>query len=270
MALSYEFPRLAGELRLGGPESPIGGRRIALLEQIADTGSLTAAARAVGISYKNAWDSIHTMNNLAQSALVVGTPGGTGGGGSRLTAHGEQLLRVYRAAAEEQRRFLARLNQRLDTLDDDLNLIGRLTMQTSARNQFHGQVVSMTQGTVNTEVVMQLSGGTQLAATVTHSSAETLGIGEGTNLTALIKASWVIIGPSEADAVSLSTRNRITGTVTRIQTDEVNAEIVLQLAGDNTLAAVITRASADSLALTMGDTATAFFKASSVILMQSD
>ncbi len=210
------------------------------------------------------------MNNLANSALVIGTPGGTGGGGSRLSERGERLLRVYQAAAEEQKRFLARLNRRLDALDDDLNLIGRLAMQTSARNQFHGHVVSMTQGTVNTEVVMQLSGGTQLAATVTQTSAETLGIASGTNLTALIKASWIIIGAGEAEAVSLSTRNRVKGTVASIQTDEVNAEIVLQLAGDNTLAAVITRASADSLALTVGDKATAFFKASNVILMQPD
>ncbi|NNC24458.1 TOBE domain-containing protein [Salinisphaera sp. USBA-960] len=261
---------IAGDLRIGGSDSPIGSQRIALLEQIAATGSLAAAARAVGLSYKGAWDAVHAMNNLSDNALVVAATGGTGGGGSHLSARGEQLVRVYRAAAEEQKRFIARLNQRIDFLQSDLDLVGRLAMQTSARNQFYGHVVSVTRGAVNAEVMLELSGGAQLAATITNASADNLAIDNETRLIALIKASEIILAAGHTPAVSLSTRNQLTGTVTTITRDNVNAEIVLQLAGNNTIAAVITRSSADTMGLAEGEAATAFFKASSVILAQCE
>lgn len=261
---------LAGELRIGGSNSPIGSKRIALLEQIESTGSITAAARAVGLSYKGAWDAVHAMNNLADSALVIGSTGGSDGGGSRLSARGEQLVRVYRAAAEEQARFLERLNRRVDTLDDDLNLMGRLAMQTSARNQLYGQVVSINPGSVNTEVVISLAGGTHLAATITRASSDHLAIEPDVDVTALIKASWIVIAGGDPSQARLSTRNQIAGTIESITTDDVNAEVVLRLAGNNMLAAVITRDSLDAMALVIGETATALFKASSVILARPD
>lgn len=261
---------LAGELRIGGFESPIGGKRIALLEQIAATGSITAAARAVGLSYKGAWDAIHAMNNLSDAALVIGTTGGAGGGGSHLSARGEQLVRVYRAAAEEQARFLARLNRRVDLLGDDINLMGRLALQTSARNQLYGEVVSVSGKGVNADVVIELGGGTRMTATITHASADNLALETGTAVAALIKASWIVIEAGDATDAQASARNQLIGTVDAITTDEANAEILLRLAGDNTLAAVVPRDRADGLALTEGDRATARFKASSVILARPD
>lgn len=61
-------------------------QRIALLAQIAELGSITRAAKAVGISYKGAWDAIDELNNLAERPLVERSVGGKGGGGARLTA----------------------------------------------------------------------------------------------------------------------------------------------------------------------------------------
>ena len=71
-------------------------QRIALLAQIAELGSITRAAKAVGISYKGAWDAIDELNNLAERPLVERSVGGKGGGGARLTAEGERLLALYR------------------------------------------------------------------------------------------------------------------------------------------------------------------------------
>ncbi|WP_324778107.1 winged helix-turn-helix domain-containing protein, partial [Ralstonia pickettii] len=74
---------LDGTIWLRAGEDNWGGRgRIELLAAIGQTGSITAGAKAVGLSYKAAWDAIDTMNNLAGEPLVVRTTGGKGGGGS--------------------------------------------------------------------------------------------------------------------------------------------------------------------------------------------
>lgn len=109
-------------------------QRISLLAQISELGSITRAAKAVGISYKGAWDAIDELNNLAERPLVERSVGGKGGGGARLTAEGERLLALYR-------RLEALQAQVLQAAEDaeDLNLIGRLMLRTSARNQLHGR-----------------------------------------------------------------------------------------------------------------------------------
>ena len=66
--------------------------RVALLEKLAERGSITAAAKALGVSYKGAWEAIEALNNLSDAPLVERTVGGTGGGGTRLTKHGEKVL----------------------------------------------------------------------------------------------------------------------------------------------------------------------------------
>ena len=269
--MTSDVSHLEGQLHLGPRQGGIGARRIALLEAIGQTGSITAAAKAVGLSYKGAWDAVNAANNLADTPLVERTTGGAGGGGTQLTERGQRLVATYRAAEAEQQRFLEQLNRRLAHLaGDDLNLMERLAMQTSARNQLLGRVTGVKRGTVNVEVDLELAGGDPLAAVITHTSADNLGIEPGIALTALIKASWLIVAAGDLSSTGLSTRNRLVGTVESIISDEVAAEITLRLPGGATLAAVITRDSAGALGLAEGDTATALFKASSVILAQPD
>src|SRR5579862_7808065 len=74
----------------------LGARRIALLESIHRTGSITRAAKQVGLSYKAAWDTLEAMNNLADRPLLIRSVGGRQGGGSRLTEHAQELVRLYR------------------------------------------------------------------------------------------------------------------------------------------------------------------------------
>ena len=268
--MSDSDAHLDSHLRIGGTRTMIGGARIALLEQIAATGSISAAAKAAGLSYKAAWDAVAAMNNLADTALVERVTGGVGGGGSRLTERGARLVRTYRAAEAEQARFMVRLNRRVRHLTDDMDLMGRLAMTTSARNQLFGHVEQITHGRVNTEVEVGLRGGDRLAAIVTRTSADNLGLEIGVPITALVKASWVIVAAGDLSSTRLSARNRLAGTVASVTTDDVSGEIVIRLPGGMTLAATVTRDSSDTLGLEAGDTATALFKASSVILAQGD
>jgi molybdate transport system regulatory protein len=88
-----------------GPQLGIGPGKIALLEQIGESGSLSEAARALGMSYRRAWQLLDSLNCCLQEPATRAQKGGQHGGGSSLTAFGRQLIRVYRAFdAETQRR----------------------------------------------------------------------------------------------------------------------------------------------------------------------
>jgi molybdate transport system regulatory protein len=88
-----------------GPQLAIGPGKIALLESIDTTGSLSEAARALGMSYRRAWQLLDSLNASLRAPVTLAQKGGAHGGGSRLTTFGRQLIRVYRAFdAETQRR----------------------------------------------------------------------------------------------------------------------------------------------------------------------
>ena len=114
IGLDGEIWMTVGGENLGGPN------RIALLAKIAECGSITQAAKAIGMSYKAAWDAIDAMNNLAGEPLVERLAGGKGGGGTapdraRRAAGGE--LRADRARAPQLRR--TRLSEHADGIADD-------------------------------------------------------------------------------------------------------------------------------------------------------
>jgi molybdate transport system regulatory protein len=71
-----------------------------LLDAIADTGSISAAARAMGMSYRRAWLLVDTMNSCFRSPLVTTSKGGVEGGGAMLTPIGRKVLAEYRALAD--------------------------------------------------------------------------------------------------------------------------------------------------------------------------
>ena len=60
--------------------------RARLLEAVVETGSIAAAARAVGMSYKGAWDAVAALNRMTAKPVVIAEQGGTGGGGAQITA----------------------------------------------------------------------------------------------------------------------------------------------------------------------------------------
>jgi molybdate transport system regulatory protein len=68
-----------------------------LLARIAETGSIAAAGRAMGMSYKRAWALVEEMNAVFRAPLVQSARGGAGGGGATLTPDGCEVLDAYRA-----------------------------------------------------------------------------------------------------------------------------------------------------------------------------
>jgi len=94
-------------------DSRIGPGKIQLLEQIASCGSISAAGRAMDMSYKRAWDLVDEINRICGQAAVARQTGGKHGGGAELTPFGASLVeryrRIERAAVVAARKDLASL-----------------------------------------------------------------------------------------------------------------------------------------------------------------
>jgi molybdate transport system regulatory protein len=86
----------------------MGWGRVELLEQIDKLGSIAAAARKMGMGYRNAWLEVEEMNRLAPKPLVIKMLGGAGGGQAILTAEGQKIINEYKELRARFLEFLER------------------------------------------------------------------------------------------------------------------------------------------------------------------
>jgi molybdate transport system regulatory protein len=248
-----------------GASFKAGPDRIRLLESIRRTGSITAAAKAEGLSYKGAWDAVQALNNLFEKPLVAAQPGGRGGGEAKVTAAGEAVLVAYRTVENELSRLVERLEAALGADGPPDNWVWSLGMRTSARNAIRGVVDEVVPGAVNSEVILKVSEGVSIVAVVTNDSVEALGLAPGRDALALIKSSFVILAPGD-EPLRTSARNCLKGVVVRHERGAVNDEVVVEIDPGKTVVLVITRRSADDLEIKPGVAVQALIKASHVIL----
>ncbi len=75
----------------------LGPGKVRLLELIGEHGSISGAGRAMGMSYRRAWLLVEALNATFVTQVVAAKPGGSGGGGARLTEMGHEVVRRYRA-----------------------------------------------------------------------------------------------------------------------------------------------------------------------------
>jgi molybdate transport system regulatory protein len=92
----------------------IGPGKAKLLESIRDTGSISAAAREMGMSYKRAWQLLDSLNTAFEPAVITTSMGGPGGGGARLTDFGHELLERYRRMQEQSQAMFGEDLERLE------------------------------------------------------------------------------------------------------------------------------------------------------------
>ncbi|BBA35066.1 molybdenum transport protein ModE [Methylocaldum marinum] len=256
------IPLLEGEIRLIGG---LNERLFRLLAAIEKTGSINRAAKDVGLSYKGAWEMVERANNLCPQVLVSTAVGGRHGGGTKLTATGRELLELFTRLQEEHRRFLATKNRELADNPNLVFLLRRLNSKASERNQLFGKVTAIRIGAVTVEVSITLKGGETIISAITKESADAFGLKYGDPVMALIKAPFVMV-VKDFGGYRLSERNQLKGTVKRIQRGSVNSEVVIELAGGDSVAAIITTESLEAMGLREGETAWAVIKTGSVIL----
>ncbi len=239
-------------------------RRITLLKQIEQTGSISQGAKNAGISYKSAWDAINEMNQLSEQMLVDRATGGKGGGGAQLTRYGQRLIQLYELLAQIQQKAF-------DVLSDDdalplnslLAAISRFSLQTSARNQWFGTVTGRDRAQVQQHVdVLLADGTTRLKVALTARSGERLGLDEGKEVLVLLKAPWVNITQDSAAAAGAD--NQLPGRISHIEHGEAQSEVLMTLPDGQTLCATLAREQADRLA--PESEAIAYFSADRVII----
>lgn len=88
--------RVSPRIRIyAGEEITLGPGKAELLRSVAETGSLSKAARSMKMSYMKAWLLVQTMNRSFRHPLIIAERGGSGGGGAILTPHGKRVLDLY-------------------------------------------------------------------------------------------------------------------------------------------------------------------------------
>lgn len=235
-------------------------QRIALLQHIADQGSITRAAKSAGLSYKATWDAIDELNNLAQKPLVERSVGGRGGGGAQLSAEGERVLRLYL-------RLQALQTQVLEATEEtsDLDLLSRLMLRTSARNQLLGRIETITRQGHNDRVRLLLAGDVSIDAQITHESTLRLELAIGTDVVALIKAGWLkLLGDGQPATPG---HNCLAGKIEDIlDADDGPSEVRISLPGGQTLCSLAEPAQLAALQLEKGASVRAQFAPTYVLL----
>jgi molybdate transport system regulatory protein len=234
--------------------------RIALLQHIAEQGSITRAAKSAGLSYKAAWDAIDELNNLAQKPLVERSVGGRGGGGARLSEEGERVLRLYQRLQALQAQLLESPEE-----SGDLALLSRLMLRTSARNQLHGQVVGVAPFGRNDLISLQLAGGLVIDAQITHDSTIRLGLEDGADVFALIKAGWLeLLAPDQAATTG---HNCLGGKIDEIlDADDGPSEVRIVLPSGQKLCALAAPEHLNALKLKVGSAVQVQFAPSNVLI----
>ena len=86
------------------PDGAIGPGKVEILERIQVLGSIAAAGRAMGMSYRRAWELVDSVNRCFAQPVVTKRPGGIAGGSARLTPFGQQLVGHYRAIERKANR----------------------------------------------------------------------------------------------------------------------------------------------------------------------
>ena len=138
-------------------------------------------------------------------------------------------------------------------------------MRISARNQLQGTVTNIAEGAVNGVVTIDL-GSASVKAVITMEAIEALGLREGMNAFAIIKASSVMFAAGSEAIKGLSARNQLAGTVASVKKGAVNGHVSLRLSDGAAIMGSVTNEAIEELGLTEGAEALAIVKSTDVMV----
>lgn len=201
-------------------------RRIQLLWAIQTCGSISQAAKACQLSYKTAWDNLNAMDMISPKPLLQRNSGGKEGGGTTLTAYAKRLLRLYELLAQTQQRAFYALQDEKIALTSLLSATAKFSLQSSARNQLFGQVVSIRPQGLNTEVEINVDGlQPTIYAHITTASCLNLQLQPQQELLFMFKAPWLTLHHTDPHM-----QNTLQGTITTLQQQQGSNEALITIA----------------------------------------
>ncbi|MFB2659808.1 TOBE domain-containing protein [Shewanella mangrovisoli] len=236
-------------------------RRIALLCQVANTGSISQGAKLAGISYKAAWDAINEMNTTMPEPVVSSEKGGKGGGGAKLTEFGERLLKVYSITSQVQEMALSALLDDSVDMHSLLDVMAHFSLKTSARNQLTARIHSIEPLGLNDNLKVTLAGGQQIQISVTHASYQRLQLALNQSILLLFKAPAVT---ASRDACLSVGQNCVSGHLLSVTELADKAELAIEIGGKDIIYSVMPLA--DIQTLKVGEPCFACFDATQVIV----
>jgi molybdate transport system regulatory protein len=184
------------------------------------------------MSYKAAWDALEELNNLADEPVLLRSIGGAGGGGTKLTDYGRKLIAMFRAIESEYQAAMDQLYREADQSEGTdkasfQRLLRRITLRSSARNQFVGAVSRVVADSVDAQVFIAVDDDHEIEVHVTADSVKRLDLVPGREVIALVKAPAVSLLKGKYKPAADT--NYIPGTVSRITKGLVNSEVVSPL-----------------------------------------
>ena len=234
-----------------------------LLNAIEEQGSISKAAKAVPMSYKSAWEAVDVMNSLSPEPIVSRETGGKDGGGTTITTYGKQLLENYAVLKREHTHFLERLSALTDIESGTFKTIERLSLQISARNQIQAKVVSVECENVNAKIHLKLKSGQVLVSVITKEAVEHLHIEKDQHVTMIFKSSVVLLSEVSDE---ISEENRLEGVVAKIETDEENMKVQVDIGNHDTVVSVMPVNVLEKRGLKVGSPVRLRLKASDIML----
>ncbi len=234
----------------------------ALLERVAELGSLRDAAAQLGLDEDLAWDYLVAANNLcdqplirplAENLLPTRHARGLVGRGEEMAAAFQRFLAANRGGAFHQFQMRHQFLRRLEA-------------RTSARNQFYCKVKSVRRERVNAVVVLEMGGGDLLAAHITSASVEALGLVSGRACYALVDPAWVEVRPACSAARGAAGNNTMAGRVARCLADPVDTEVSIELAGGRIVVASMSHAEMAEKDMRVGRPAQVLIQSSQIVL----
>lgn len=153
-----------------------------LLLRISETNSLTEAAKLLGISYRNAWGRIKRIESVCGKPILKTASGGTTGGSSTLTAEGRALYNEYKSV----RKYIS-------SVLFDRESAGNVGYKLSARNRVDAKILQLKKGDITTLIKMTATAPVALTSIISNEAADDLGLQEGDDVIAVIKATEVMV-----------------------------------------------------------------------------
>lgn len=236
-----------------------------LLSAIEEKGSLIAAAKRAGLSYKGAWDMLERAGQLSPRPLIESSAGGGKARGTRLTVTGRRLLEIHRALEIRKQALLRQLNEELASDPIVLQWYRRLILKSSTRNQWRAEVLSLKKGVVTQIVTLRLPGGAQLSASFPEESLTPMRLEHGTAVIAMVKAPMIHLVAQHCP-LRFAAENQFDGRVVSAVLAGSDAEVRVLLETQDEVVSVLSLQEWAELEVQEGDPVRVMFDAEAVLL----
>lgn len=251
-------------LSIGGLQ----GKFFRLLSALAEKGSLVAAAKEAGLSYKGAWDMLERAQQRSPRALIESSPGGGPARGTRLTETGYRLLEIHRLLENRKHGFLQSLNDELASDPILLQWYRGMIMRSSTRNQWQAEVLSIKKGVVTHLVTARLAGGSTLVASLSEEALSLMALKFGSRVIAMVKAPMVHL-VAGGDDFLCAADNQFKGRISNISGEATGIEVRIRLDTQETLVSTLSALEFAALGSAEGDEVRVLFDAEAVLLATS-